>query len=342
MQLVPFDNSDKLPAYLLAQGDKVPDINKEVVRAAIFPTMSIKGKVFTLTKDGQRKVLEKPDDDGEMQPVSSLGVIFLRANMKAKTFYEGGYDEANSAGQPPDCYSMDGVVPSPNARKPQGKQCQTCPRNVWGSRVNDQGEAKGRECSDNARIAISAPDKLEATLLRVPPASLKPLREALKLVSTRKVPYNAVVMKIGFDKESASPKLTFKPIGLVDDAGYKAINDLYDSEIVRAVVGLDDIGEDHGHAEPPASTETNNDELDAALAARDAAKAAAAAAAATPAPAPAPAASKPRATKPKAETAPPAEAPAPAPAPAPTAAVASNANDLMSELDDLLGAASDD
>lgn len=266
MNIVPFESQNSLPAYLTQ--DDAASINKEVVTAAAFPVMSIKGMKFTLVDNGVRTVLTKPDDPDEV--AQSLGVVILRANMHAKTFYAKKYAEGDSDGARPDCYSYDGVAPSANAQHPQSKKCAICPHNQWGARVSDSGEAKGKACQDNARLAISAPDTLRPTLLRVPPASLKALKESLKIVASRKIPYNGVVMKVGFDREAPSPKLTFKPVGLMDDKGYSGVKALYEDDVVRAVVGLDDLAMEP--AEPkPALVEA--DELDAALAARDAAKA---------------------------------------------------------------------
>jgi hypothetical protein len=350
MQLVPIDLTQtgfNLPAYL--QDDdfaaKANDLNKEVVRAAMFPTMSIKGKVFSITRDGQRQVLTRPDPDepNATIPAPSVGVVMIRANMKAKVYYAEAFNEGSSDGTPPTCYSQDGVVPSPHARVKQHANCAQCPRNVWGSRVNDQGEAQGKECADNARVAISVPDKVDPILLRVPPASLKPLRELLKLIATRKIPYNAVVTKMSFDAEAASPKLKFKAVGVLPEQMYREVEQAYDSEIVRAICGLDDTGVEQAMLPPP---DSEADELDAALQAQGKAPAPAA-------PAPAPAAAK-RATKPKAPApAPAAPAPAPAaaptvqvnvqapaPAPAPTPAVTTAAN-LLDDLDSLLGATDD-
>ena len=268
MNLVPFESQANLPAYLTQ--DDAALINKEVVTAAAFPVMSIKGMKFTVVDNGVRTVLTKPDDPDEV--AQSLGVVVLRANMHAKTFYAKKYTEGDSDGARPDCYSYDGVAPSANSQHPQAKKCAVCPHNQWGARVSETGEAKGKACQDNARLAITAPDTMRPMLLRVPPASLKGLKEALKVIASRKVPYNGVVLKVGFDREAPSPKLTFKPVGLMDDAGYRQVKALYEDDTVRAIVGLDDLAPEP--VEPKQSV-VEADELDAALAARDAIKTAA-------------------------------------------------------------------
>ena len=312
--IIPFE-ADKLPSYLA--DTSLLDINKEVVRATGFPVLSIKGKVFTLVEDGVKRVLTKPDDPDEV--AQSIAVVAIRANMNSKVYYAKKYAEGDSENDRPDCYSLDGVAPSPNATNPQAKKCALCPHNQWGSRVGDS-EGKGKACQDNARLAVSAADEVKPMLLRVPPASLKPLREALKLVASRKLPYNAVILKVGFDREAPAPKLTFKPIGLLDDKTYAAVREAYDSEVVRAIVGLDDMPAPAQVQALPKPEADDADELDAALAAR--AKEAAA---------PAVSAEKPAAKAKKTATK----------EPSPTADDTGREDKLLADLDALLGESDD-
>jgi len=354
MNIVPFDSAKNLPAYLTNDASFL-DINKEVVRAALFPVLSIKGMKFTINRDGVKTVVTKPDDADEV--AQSLGVVFLRANLNAKTFYAKKYSEGESDNTRPDCYTYDGVAPSPNAQNPQATKCALCKNNQWGSKVSDSGK-ESKLCQDNARIAVSAPDELDPMLLRVPPKSLKPLREMLKIIAARKVPYNAVVVKVGFDRNEPSPVLTFKPVGLLDDTKYAEVRDIYDGETVRAVVGLDDFGlEPQVTKAPPVDA----DELDAALAARDITRKAAAKPEPKPAPVttddlddifpptkkakPAPAVEDEPAPPPpkKAKAAPVVDEddtptpPPPKKAKAEPAAKKSMGSDLLADLDDLLG-----
>jgi hypothetical protein len=277
MNIVKYEATGNLPAYL-TNGAANLDINNEVVRSAAFPSLSIKGKTFTVNRDGVKTILTKPGEDDEV--AQSIGVVFLRANMNAKTFYAKKYSEGDSDGARPDCYSFDGVAPSPNSVDAQAKKCAICPHNQWGSRIGDGDggeEKKGKACQDNARIAVSTPDTMDPMLLRVPPKSLKSLRDMLKGIKARKVPYNAVVVKIGFDREAPSPVLTFKPVGFMDDAGYATVNAQYDDEVVRAIVGVEDTGDQAPPVSPAPSI--SMDELDAAIAAREATRKAAATAA---------------------------------------------------------------
>lgn len=292
--IIPF--TDQLPDAVLNR-PKLREVNKDIVVTAPYATLSIKGKVFTLVKDNERKVLTRPDDPEEV--IQSVNAVLLRVNLHAKTYFAKKYtDDEHSENQRPDCYSYDGVAPSPNAGSKQAEKCAVCPHNVWGSRVSEDNTGKGKACQDNARLAIADPTRLDAPmLLRAPPASLRPLKDALKAVKQRNIEYNEAVFRIGFDKEAPSPKLTFRPVGLLGNEAYAQADQMFDNEIVRAIVGADDVVVPHAPAEA--------DELDAAIKAREEAKAALPPPepkpAAKPAAKPAPAKAKPAPAKPAEE-----------------------------------------
>jgi hypothetical protein len=87
-------------------------------------------------------------------------------------------------------------------------------------------------------LAIAAVDQInEPMLLRIPPASLKPLSEYVKFLDNRGADYDQVITKISFDMEAESPKLTFKPVGILDDETYKEVKEMSDSETVRDIIG---------------------------------------------------------------------------------------------------------
>lgn len=339
-QMIPFGSGAQLPAYLKNRA-ALSERNADVVTAAAYPTLSIKGKTFAVVRDGKRSVVMRPDDDET--PASYVEVSVLRANMKARVFYMKKYDEADGeAKTPPDCMSMDGVAPLPGVPNKQSDACATCPHSVWGTGNAEKGT--GRACSDTPRLAIARADALDdAFLLRVPPASIKNWKDAVKIAKERQIPYNALIYRMSFDIDAATPLLKFKPVGLLDDAGFAKADELYDGELVRAIVGIDVPASAAPAPAPAPAPAVDADELDAALAARAAVNQAKAAA--KPA-APAPAA-KPTVTPDELDTiVPPAPAPAPkpkpkpapveaAPGPAPAAKPAVD-DDLLEGLDDLL------
>lgn len=323
--LVPFE-SGKLPSFLASASATAlaSELTANVGNGG-FPVMSIKGKVFALVKGGERETLMNPNDPDEV--ATSINVVILKANAGlSKVWYAKNFVEGSDA--KPDCFSHDGVVPDPSAETPQAKKCAICPKNQWGSKISEDGK-KLKACADSRRLAIANPDELEdPILLRVPAATLKPLAEYGESLAKRGVPYNAVVTKIGFDREAASPKLTFKATSFVSEEQFATIQRVVAEDVVESILGK--------HGEAPVAEADPVEEI--AGTPPKAAKVDA------PAPAPAAKAAKPKATPAvtEDEVAAAVAAPAPAPAPAPKAEVKVVAgDDLESEIDSLLGSLED-
>ena len=230
--LIPFD-FNKIPAHLQKRSS---GINDDLIshQTGGFPSISIKGKVFSVVRDGERKVLPNPKDPDS--PATAIEVVILKGNKGvSKVFYAKGYVEGEAT--KPDCYSNEGVRPESNSTDPQSKLCATCPKAQWGSKINENG-SKGKACQDSKRLAIATTDRLDDPyLLRVPPASLRPLSDYVAELARRKVDYNAVVTRIGMDADAATPKLTFKPSAFLDDEAYIEVQNTAHSEIVNSILG---------------------------------------------------------------------------------------------------------
>lgn len=252
MNIIPFDGSKNLPAYL--KSFNVADINSDLTAHAGggFPVISIKGKVFAVVRDGERVVLPNPKDPES--PATAIDVVMLKANKgTSKVFYLKGYDPKDSEGAKPDCYSSDGVAPAADAQTPQAKKCATCPHNQWGSRITEKGASKGKACNDTVRMAVAAAGQInDPMLLRVPPASIKALGEYGQMLAKRGVGYNMVVTKISFDQEAESPKLTFKPVGFLDDAAFAEVQEMISADVVQNILGASPVALPAEAADPEA------------------------------------------------------------------------------------------
>lgn len=231
--IIPFDGG-KLPSFLKNKAALAASELTANVGTGGFPVMSIKGKQFTLVKSGERETLMNPNDQDEV--ATSINVVILKANPNlSKVWYAKGYVEGSDA--KPDCFSNDGIAPDPSAEKPQAKKCSVCPKNEWGSKVTEDGK-KGKACADSRRLAIANVDAIDdPILLRAPAATLKPLAEYGSELAKRGVPYNAVLTKIGFDREAASPKLTFKAVGFLTEDQYEQVTKVADDEVVASILG---------------------------------------------------------------------------------------------------------
>jgi hypothetical protein len=237
VNIIPFDGSKNLPSFI--KQINIADLNADLTSHAGggFPVISIKGKAFAVVRDGERTLLRNPKDPDSA--ATSLDVVLLKVNKgTSKVFYLKGYDKDTSEGQKPDCYSPDGIAPAADAENPQAKKCATCPHNQWGSRVSEKGATKGKACSDTVRMAVAPAGQLnDPMLLRVPPASIKALGEYGQSLAKRGVGYNMVVTKVAFDMEAESPKLTFKPVGLLDDDGWSQVQETIGSDVVSSILG---------------------------------------------------------------------------------------------------------
>lgn len=230
--VIPFETAN-LPAFLQETFGITNDLI--VSGGGGYPTVSIKGKVFTLKRGDEKTLITNADDE----PARSLEVVILKAgpagDKLSKVFYKSGYTEGSDA--KPLCYSNDGVAPSINAQEPQCKTCAACPQNIWGSHVSEDGK-KGKACSDSKRLAIAPAGQInDPMLMRVPAASLKALTAFGQQLAKRGVPYQAVVAKIGFDYSVAHPALTFKPVGFVDESTLGDIKEAMESDLVKRICG---------------------------------------------------------------------------------------------------------
>lgn len=234
--IIPFDDGNtRLPAYL--KKVDVAALNADLTGHAGggFPIISIKGKVFTEVRDGERKILPNPRDPES--PATYIEVVLVKVNKnKSKVWYAQGYTEGADQ-KKPDCYSTDGVTPAADAENKQAKTCATCKFNEFGSKISDQGR-KGKACADSVRVAIAKPDMLnDPYLLRVPAASMRGLGEYGQMLAKRGVAYNMVVTRISFDQAEATPKLLYKPTGLLDEASYEQVQGMMDTDLVKNILG---------------------------------------------------------------------------------------------------------
>ena len=294
------------------------------VPSSSFPVISIKGKVFTKVQGDNRTLITKPDGDGE--PASSIEVVIVNRNPnRSKVFYNSGYVEGSDA--KPTCYSNNGIEPEADSEEKQAKKCAVCPHNQWGSRVTEQG-SKAKACADSQRLAVAPIGMVnDPMLIRVPATSLKALDQFGDAIVKRNLPYQMVAVKIGFDYTVAHPALTFKPIGIIDEATAMQVAEVAQSDVVQQIIGLSPVP----HEEAPA-------EDDAPLPTISAQTAAPIVEAPIPQSAPAPKAAKPKAAPAASAfaSAPVQEAPVAQPAPPKAAPVIIEASGLEAEIADVM------
>ena len=173
--------------------------------------ISIEGGVWRMMVNG--KEVAKNED-------RSMNVVIVAASPKvSRTFYAKTYVEGEVT--MPDCWSADGEVPSPKAENPQSKRCVDCPQNAKGS-----GQGDSRACRYSQRLAVVLANDIGGEILQLtlPASSIFgagepgkwPLQTYAKMIGSKGVPITAVVTEMRFDTDSATPKLAFKPMRVLD------------------------------------------------------------------------------------------------------------------------------
>jgi hypothetical protein len=113
-----------------------------------------------------------------------------------------------------------------------------CKHNQWGSKVSEDGK-KLKACQDARRVAVAAAGRInEPMLLRIPPASLRPLHDYAQMLGKRGVGYNAVVTKIKFDPDAATPKLVFEAKAFVSEEQFEQVQEAVNDPMVEQIVAV--------------------------------------------------------------------------------------------------------
>jgi hypothetical protein len=147
----------------------------------------------------------------------------------AHAYYPGVYNE--KAPQPPVCFSLSldpkALAPHAIAPEKQHANCETCPKNEFGSATT--GSGRGKACKDIVRIAVMHEDDLQSAesvsegkiaTLDLPAMSIKGWTEYSRaLVSKTEREMLCFITAMTFEAKSAFPIVEFELIGPVDDSG---------------------------------------------------------------------------------------------------------------------------
>jgi hypothetical protein len=174
--------------------------------------ISIKGGVWRMVVNG-KEVAQNED--------RAMNVVIVAASPKvSRTFYAKQYAEGSEITSP-DCWSADGETPDAKAKNPQSKRCIDCPQNEKGS-----GQGDSRACRFSQRLAVVLGNDLDKGVyqLTLPATSIFgagesgkwPLQTYAKMLGSKGVPVTAVVTEMKFDTNSATPKITFRPVRVLE------------------------------------------------------------------------------------------------------------------------------
>ena len=201
-----------LPSYLKEL--EIDDVTKSLMGGGGggMKRISIRGGVWRMMVNG--KEIAKNEE-------RTMNVVIVNAASKvSRSFYLKQYTEGGDV-TIPDCWSADGEVPDSKSGNPQAKRCVDCPQNVKGS-----GQGDSRACRFSQRLAVVLANDVKGDVfqLTLPAASIFgegspgkwPLQTYAKMIGSKGVPITAVVTEMRFDTDSATPKLTFKPVRVLE------------------------------------------------------------------------------------------------------------------------------
>lgn len=242
----------KLPAHL-----QVIDTDAEEWgsgTASGFPVISTEGKIWRVKRGDEIETITK-EVDGEDEPVTKLQLVILKAHKGvARTYYAKKYSQGDDA--KPDCFSNDGVTPSPEAENRQCKTCAACPKAQWGSVITDNGK-KGKACSEVKRLAVAPAGQInDPMLLRVPPTSLRPWDNYVASLIKRGVNPAQVVTQVAFDPEVTHQQLVFKAVDFIDEEQAAEVAAMRGNAVVEQIIGGTDPA-------PPESDAEDDDDIPA-------------------------------------------------------------------------------
>ncbi len=134
------------------------------------------------------QIWEVPSGDG-VDPVKEIsGILLHHQSVRSYWIKEAG-DGDNS---PPDCASSDGSVGVPNTTEKvaYGGACEECPMSQWGSSTKSPN---GKACKQMKNVFLLQEGKVLPLLVRIPPSSLRTLRQYLILLASEdKRPWDVV------------------------------------------------------------------------------------------------------------------------------------------------------
>jgi len=187
--------------------------------------ISIRGGKFRMIVDGEQVAVNRNPD---------LNMVILNASSVSRTYFAGEYDPENPSS--PMCWSSDTQIPAPEvpAANRQSDSCATCPMNVKGSGNNDS-----RACRFSQRLAVALENDLqEVYRLQLPATSIfgeakggnMGLQAYIKHLTANEAPAIALLTKMSFDEDSATPKLYFSAVRALDEDELAEALEVYEGE----------------------------------------------------------------------------------------------------------------
>jgi hypothetical protein len=221
--------SNNLPDYL--KEVELDDLTKSLAGNTSTKRISIRGGVFRLMVSGEE--VAKNEN-------RAMNIVIVNGGRQiARQFYAGKYVAGESAA--PDCWSNDGDKPDASIESPQHSTCEGCSQNIKGS-----GQGDSRACRYQQRLAVVLADDIKGDVYQLSLAATSifgrgdldkmPFQQYAKYVGSQGKNINTLVTEMRLDSDSATPKLTFKPVRFLTREEWEAARDKGDSPAAKAAI----------------------------------------------------------------------------------------------------------
>lgn len=220
---------NQAPDYLKEVG--IDNMTKALAGNTAVKRISIRGGVFRMMVNGEE--IAKNES-------RSMNVVIVNGNPKvSRQFYAGKYVAGETTS--PDCWSNDGDKPDASIEYPQATSCEGCPQNIKGS-----GQGDSRACRYQQRLAVLLADDIEGDVfqLLLPAQSIfgrgdvdkMPFQQYAKYVGSMGRSLGTLITEMRMDSDSATPKLTFKPVGYLTREQWLTAKEKADSPAAKAAI----------------------------------------------------------------------------------------------------------
>lgn len=221
--------SNNLPDYL--KEVELDDLTKSLAGNTSTKRISIRGGVFRLMVSGEE--VAKNEN-------RAMNIVIVNGGRQiARQFYAGKYVAGESAA--PDCWSNDGDKPDASIESPQHSTCEGCSQNIKGS-----GQGDSRACRYQQRLAVVLADDIKGDVYQLSLAATSifgrgdvdkmPFQQYAKYVGSQGKNINTLVTEMRLDSDSATPKLTFKPVRFLTREEWEVARDKGDSPAAKAAI----------------------------------------------------------------------------------------------------------
>lgn len=220
---------NQAPDYLKEVG--IDNMTKALAGNTAVKRISIRGGVFRMMVNGEE--IAKNEN-------RAMNVVIVHGNPHvSRQFYAGKYVAGETTS--PDCWSNDGDKPDASIEYPQAKTCEGCPQNIKGS-----GQGDSRACRYQQRLAVLLADDIAGDVfqLLLPAQSIfgrgdvdkMPFQQYAKYVGSMGRSLGTLITEMRMDSDSATPKLTFKPVGYLSREQWLVAKEKADSPAAKAAV----------------------------------------------------------------------------------------------------------